>query len=72
MNKVPSIISYTVISRSYERKILYTFIQLTSIYTRVLKIRPSFWFGPQVFVAYANKNVAILFEFQTDTPIICL
>ena len=29
--------------------------------TRVLEIRPSFWLGPQVFVAYANKNVVILF-----------
>ena len=35
-------------------------------YTRVLKIRPSFWFGPQVFVAYANKNAVLFFEFQTD------
>ena len=32
-------------------------------YTRVLEIRPSFWFDPQVSVAHANKNVAILFEF---------
>ena len=32
----------------------------------ILEIQPSFWFGPQVFVAYANKNVVILFEFQTD------
>ena len=38
-------------------------------YTRVLEIRPSFWFGPQVFVAYANKNVVIIFEFQTDNRV---
>ena len=42
------------------------------IYIRVLKIGPSFWFGPQVFVAYANINVVILFEFQTDNHMINL
>ena len=41
-------------------------------YTRVLEIRPPFWFGPQVFVAYANKNVVIKLEFQTDNRMIYL
>ena len=29
-------------------------------------VRPSFWFGPHVFTAYANKNPVSLFEFQAD------
>ena len=36
------------------------------IYTRALVVRPSFWFGPHVFTAYANKNPVSLFEFQAD------
>ena len=42
------------------------------VYIRILEILPSFWFGPQVFVACANKNVAILFEFQTDNRMMYL
>ena len=35
-------------------------------YTRALVVRPSFWFGPHVFTAYANKNLISLFKFQAD------
>ena len=38
------------------------FETLSFMYTRVFKIRPSFWFDPKFFVAYANKNVAVLFD----------
>ena len=37
----------------------------TGVYS-ALVVRPSFWFGPHVFAAYANKNPVTLFEFQAD------
>ena len=42
------------------------YIVHTMKYTRALVVRPSFWFGPHVFTAYANKNPLSLSKFQAD------